>query len=56
MAESWGAALDSQAQAFLLGVQAAARPKPDGGRIVAATYAHEVELVPGRLGGTGTAL
>jgi enoyl-[acyl-carrier protein] reductase III len=36
--EQWRAALDSQAQAFLLGAQAAARLMPDGGRIVAITY------------------
>jgi enoyl-[acyl-carrier protein] reductase III len=37
--DHWRAALDSQAQAFLLGAQAAARLMPDGGRIVAVTYA-----------------
>jgi NAD(P)-dependent dehydrogenase (short-subunit alcohol dehydrogenase family) len=37
--EQWRAALDTQAQAFLLGVQEAARLMPDGGRIVAVTYA-----------------
>jgi enoyl-[acyl-carrier protein] reductase III len=36
--EHWRAALDSQAQAFLLGTQAAAKLMPDGGRIVAITY------------------
>jgi NAD(P)-dependent dehydrogenase (short-subunit alcohol dehydrogenase family) len=37
--EQWRAALDTQARAFLLGVQEAARLMPDGGRIVAVTYA-----------------
>ena len=37
--DHWRAALDSQAQAFLLGAQEAARLMPDGGRIVAVTYA-----------------
>jgi NAD(P)-dependent dehydrogenase (short-subunit alcohol dehydrogenase family) len=37
--DHWRAALDSQAQAFLLGAQEAARSMPDGGRIVAVTYA-----------------
>lgn len=36
--DQWHAALDSQAQAFLLGVQEAARLMPDGGRIIAITY------------------
>ena len=36
--DHWRAALDSQAQAFLLGSQAAARLMPDGGRIIAITY------------------
>ena len=36
--EHWRAALDSQAQAFLLGVQAAAPLMPDGGRIIAISY------------------
>ena len=36
--EHWRAALDSQAQAFLLGSQAAARLMPDGGRIIAISY------------------
>jgi NAD(P)-dependent dehydrogenase (short-subunit alcohol dehydrogenase family) len=37
--ERWDAALDSQAKAFLVAVQEAARLMPDGGRIVAVTYA-----------------
>ncbi len=37
--EQWNLALGSQAQAFLLGVQAAAHLMPDGGRVVAITYA-----------------
>jgi enoyl-[acyl-carrier protein] reductase III len=36
--EHWRAALDSQAQSFLLGCQASARLMPDGGRIVAISY------------------
>ncbi|MGH2524710.1 MAG: SDR family oxidoreductase [Anaerolineales bacterium] len=36
--DHWRAALDSQAQAFLLGCQAAARLMPDGGRIIAISY------------------
>jgi enoyl-[acyl-carrier protein] reductase III len=36
--EQWRAALDSQAQAFLLGSQAAAKLMPEGGRIVAISY------------------
>src|SRR5262245_46424592 len=36
--EHWRAALDSQAQAFLLGCQASAKLMPDGGRIVAISY------------------
>jgi enoyl-[acyl-carrier protein] reductase III len=36
--EQWAAAMDSQAQAFLLGAQAAARLMPDGGRIIAISY------------------
>ena len=36
--DHWRAALDSQAQAFLLGSQAAARLMPDGGRIIAISY------------------
>jgi NAD(P)-dependent dehydrogenase (short-subunit alcohol dehydrogenase family) len=36
--EQWHTALDSQAQAFLLGVQASARLMPDGGRIIAISY------------------
>jgi enoyl-[acyl-carrier protein] reductase III len=34
----WRAALDSQAQAFLLGAQKAAELMPNGGRIIAITY------------------
>lgn len=34
----WHAAMDSQAQAFLLGAQAAAQLMPDGGRIIAISY------------------
>jgi NAD(P)-dependent dehydrogenase (short-subunit alcohol dehydrogenase family) len=37
--DQWNLAIASQAQAFLLGVQEAARLMPDGGRIVAVTYA-----------------
>jgi NAD(P)-dependent dehydrogenase (short-subunit alcohol dehydrogenase family) len=37
--DQWHMALDSQAQAFLLGGQEAARLMPDGGRIIAITYA-----------------
>ena len=37
--ERWDAAMASQAKAFLVGVQEAARVMPDGGRIVAVTYA-----------------
>ena len=37
--EQWQVALDSQAQAFLLGSQEAARLMPDAGRIIAITYA-----------------
>lgn len=36
--EQWHTALDSQAQAFLLEAQAAARLMPDGGRIIAISY------------------
>jgi NAD(P)-dependent dehydrogenase (short-subunit alcohol dehydrogenase family) len=36
--EQWHMAQASQAQAFLLGVQAAARLMPDGGRIIAISY------------------
>lgn len=36
--EQWHTALDSQAQAFLLEVQAVARLMPDGGRIIAISY------------------
>ncbi|WP_231510296.1 SDR family oxidoreductase [Fischerella sp. PCC 9605] len=36
--DHWRAALDSQAQAFLLGTQKAARLMLDGGRIIAITY------------------
>lgn len=36
--EHWRAALDSQAQAFLLGCQASAKLMPDGGRIIAISY------------------
>jgi enoyl-[acyl-carrier protein] reductase III len=35
----WEMAVDSQAKAFLLGVQEATRLMPDGGRIIANTYA-----------------
>lgn len=37
--DHWRAAIDSQAQAFLLSTQAAAAMMPDGGRIVAVTFA-----------------
>jgi NAD(P)-dependent dehydrogenase (short-subunit alcohol dehydrogenase family) len=36
--EQWRSALDSQAQAFLLEAQAAARLMPDGGRMIAISY------------------
>lgn len=36
--DQWQVALGSQAQAFLLGAQEAARLLPDGGRIIAITY------------------
>jgi NAD(P)-dependent dehydrogenase (short-subunit alcohol dehydrogenase family) len=36
--DQWNAAIDSQAQAFLLGSQAAASLMPDGGRIIAISY------------------
>ncbi|MBW4568413.1 MAG: SDR family oxidoreductase [Tolypothrix carrinoi HA7290-LM1] len=36
--DHWRAAMDSQAQAFLLGTQKAAKLMPDGGRIIAITY------------------
>ena len=36
--EQWHMALDSQAQAFLLGAQESARAMPDRGRIIAITY------------------
>lgn len=36
--EQWRTALDSQAQAFLLEAQTAARLMPDGGRIIAISY------------------
>ena len=36
--DHWRSALDSQAQAFLLGTQAAAKLMPDGGRIIAISY------------------
>ena len=37
--EQWDMALDSQAKAFLLGVQESSRLMGDGGRIIAVTYA-----------------
>lgn len=37
--EQWDTALDTQAKAFLVGVRAAAEAMPDGGRVVAITYA-----------------
>jgi len=37
--EQWNMALDSQAKAFLLGVQESSRLMGDGGRIIAVTYA-----------------
>jgi len=37
--EQWRMAVDSQAQAFLVGAQEAARVMPDGGRIIAITFA-----------------
>jgi NAD(P)-dependent dehydrogenase (short-subunit alcohol dehydrogenase family) len=37
--QQWDMAVDSQAKAFLLGVQEATRLMPDGGRIIANTYA-----------------
>jgi NAD(P)-dependent dehydrogenase (short-subunit alcohol dehydrogenase family) len=36
--DNWHTAFDSQATAFLLGVQAASRLMPDGGRIIAISY------------------
>src|SRR2546425_4648509 len=36
--EQWNSAIDSQAQAFLLETQTAARLMPDGGRIIAISY------------------
>jgi len=36
--DHWRAALDSQAQAFLLGCQASAKLMPEGGRIIAISY------------------
>jgi NAD(P)-dependent dehydrogenase (short-subunit alcohol dehydrogenase family) len=36
--EQWHSALDSQAQAFLLETQMAARVMPDGGRVIAISY------------------
>lgn len=37
--EQWDTAVDSQAKAFLVGVREAAKLMPDGGRIIAITYA-----------------
>jgi NAD(P)-dependent dehydrogenase (short-subunit alcohol dehydrogenase family) len=37
--EQWRTAMDSQAQAFLVGARAAARLMPDGGRMIAITFA-----------------
>ena len=37
--EQWDSALDSQAKAFLVGAREASAVMPDGGRIVAVTYA-----------------
>jgi len=37
--ERWDAAMSSQARAFLVGVQESVRVMPDGGRVVAVTYA-----------------
>ncbi len=37
--ENWDVALDSQAKAFLVGVRESARLMPNGGRIIAITYA-----------------
>ena len=37
--DKWDTAVDSQAKAFLVGVREAARLMPDGGRIIAITYA-----------------
>jgi enoyl-[acyl-carrier protein] reductase III len=37
--EQWDTAMDSQAKAFLVGVREATRLMPDGGRIIAITYA-----------------
>ena len=37
--EQWDAAFDSQAKAFLIGARAATELMPDGGRIIALTYA-----------------
>jgi enoyl-[acyl-carrier-protein] reductase (NADH) len=38
--EQWDAAFDSQAKAFLIGARKAAELMPDGGRIIALTYAN----------------
>ena len=37
--EQWDTAMDSQAKAFLVGVRKAATMMPDGGRVIAITYA-----------------
>ena len=37
--QQWDAAMDSQAKAFLVGVRKAAAMMPDGGRVIAITYA-----------------
>src|SRR5437868_10132536 len=37
--DKWDTAVDSQAKAFLVGVREAARLMPDGGRVIALTYA-----------------
>lgn len=37
--EQWDAAFNSQAKAFLFGARAAAQSMPDGGRVIAVTYA-----------------
>src|SRR5437762_11139946 len=37
--DQWDTAMDSQAKAFLIGVRAAATLMPDGGRVIAITYA-----------------
>ena len=42
--DSWNNAFDSQARAFHLGIREAIHPMPDGGRIIAITYAPSARL------------